>query len=100
MAVDVIARGMAGGGGSGTLIEKIKINGTPLVVDETDKSVNIPVASKNVLGVVKSTGDENIPNGVLINLDGTMQVNSVEFSSLVQTREDPEMVLCGGDSDS
>jgi hypothetical protein len=72
------------------VLEEIHINGTKLEI--TDKAVNIPVASGMMLGVVKSSSAEN---GVTVNADGTMTVNAISASKLVQD-EDEVLVLDGG----
>jgi len=72
------------------VLEEIHINGTKLEI--TDKAVNIPVASGTLLGVVKSSDAEN---GVTVNADGTMTVNAISASKLVQA-EGEVLVLNGG----
>lgn len=76
-----------------SVIKVLKVNGAVLEIDE-DGVVNIPVATDEVCGVVKSTAEDN---GVSVNEDGTMTVNKISFSKLVQD-DDEDFVLIGGDS--
>ena len=73
------------------VIEKIKINGAELTVG-ADKSVNIPFATNNTIGVVLSSEDEN---KIAVGADGTMEVNSLNVNKLVQTDGDT-LILNGG----
>lgn len=73
------------------VIEKIKINGTEITVD-ADKSVNIPFATNNTIGVVLSSDAEN---KVAVGADGTMEVNSLNVNKLTQTDGDT-LILNGG----
>lgn len=81
-----------GGGGGGTgeenVIEKITIAGVPLEVK--DKTVEIPAASAQTLGLVKSGSSSG---DIVINEDGTMSVKKVKLSSIEQ---DEVLVLDGG----
>lgn len=72
------------------VLEEVLINGTKLEI--SDKKVNIPVATAAALGVVKSSAAEN---GVTVNADGTMTVNTISASKLVQ-EENEVLVLDGG----
>lgn len=76
-----------------SVIKVLKVNGAVLDIDE-DGVVNIPVATEGVFGVVKSTSEDD---GVSVNEDGTMKVNSISFSKIVQKDED-EFVFVGGGS--
>lgn len=76
------------------VIEIVKVGGVEVEVNAEDKSVNIPMATAQALGVVKGTDAEN---GVAIAEDGTMSVNSVNVNKLVQTDGDT-IVLDGGSS--
>lgn len=67
------------------VIETVKVNGTPLVVD-TDKSVDISVPI---------TSDAE--NKIAIAEDGTMEVNSININKIVQG-EDDVLILNGGES--
>ena len=73
------------------VIEKIKINGTELTVG-ADKSVNIPFATNNTIGVVLSSDDEN---KISVKADGTMEVNNLNVNKLTQTDGDT-LILNGG----
>lgn len=75
------------------LVKVLKINGVELEIE--DGVVNIPVATDETCGVVKSTSEEN---GVTVDEDGTMKVNNISLSKIVQTEND-EFIFVGGDSD-
>jgi len=72
------------------VIESIKIGDT--VAEITEKTVTIPGALQAVLGLVKGSVAEN---GITVNEDHTMTVNSVNVNKLVQT-EGEVLVLDGG----
>ena len=74
----------------GSVIEGVQLNGVS--IETVNKVVNIPVASEETYGVVKSNGADN---GVVINEDGTMEVVSVSFDKLIQSEGD-EFILDGG----
>ena len=76
------------------ILEAVQVNGTALPI--TAKAVNIPIATAQALGVVKGSVDEN---KVAVGTDGTMEVNSVNVSKLVQTAGDT-LILDGGTSTS
>ena len=76
------------------VLEAVQVNGTALQI--TGKAVNIPIATAQALGVVMSSTDEN---KVAVGTDGTMEVNSVNVSKLVQTAGDT-LILDGGTSTS
>lgn len=76
-------------GAQANVLEGIRINGTEIVL--VDKYADIPIAG-DILGVVKSSSAEN---GVTVNEDGTMTVNAISLSKIVQA-EDEELVLNGG----
>lgn len=85
------------------VITAIKVNGEALEVAE-DRSVNLPIALANKLGVVKSsaTGVKNVETGiwsgenkVAVLEDGTMEVNELNVNKLVQNDGD-WLVLNGG----
>ena len=80
-------------GSEANVLESVKINGVALDIAD-DKSVDIPVASDTVLGVVLSS---SVENKVAIAEDGTMEVNSLNVNKLVQTSGD-ELILNGGSS--
>ena len=65
---------------------------TPLEV--TAGVATIPIATSSLLGVVLGSEAEN---KVKVNVDGTMEVNSLNINKLVQSAEDV-LVLDGGDA--
>lgn len=75
------------------VIEIIKAAGKPLVIHE--KSVDIPVAAKDSAGLVMGS---ELENHVSVDVGGSMEVNSVNISKLVQTEGDT-LILDGGTSD-
>lgn len=68
-----------------------KLNGAAL--DISEKAVNIPVAGVTA-GVVTSSADEN---KVAVAEDGSMEVNSLNMSKLVQSEGDT-LILDGGNA--
>lgn len=76
------------------VIEIVKVGGTAVAIDNETKSVNIPIATAETHGVVKSSTAEN---SVAVAEDGTMSVNTINASKLVQTEGDT-IVLDGGSS--
>lgn len=79
-------------GAQTNVLEGVKVNGT--LLDIADKTVDIPVASTTLLGVVMSSATEN---KIAVAEDGTMEVNSLNVNKLVQTTGDT-LVLDGGAS--
>lgn len=77
-------------GAQQNILEVIKLNGTALPIAE--KSVNIPLATAEALGVVKGTPNDN---GIAIAEDGTMTVNRISLSKLYQD-EGETLILDGG----
>ena len=73
------------------VIENVAINGENLVI--SSKTINIPVASNEALGVVKSSAGEN---RIAVGADHTMEVNSLNVNKLVQTAG--EMLILNGGS--
>lgn len=72
-----------------------KLSGIKLgnvLLKDADGVVTIPIATADQIGVVKGT---NAENGVTVAHDGTMSVNSVNISKLVQDEGDI-LVLDGG----
>lgn len=59
------------------ILEVVKVNGTALPI--TEKAVDIPLATAEVLGIVKGSAEEN---KIAIGEDGTMEVNSLNVSKL------------------
>lgn len=74
------------------VIEVVSINSVPL--DVSAKAVNIPIATVGALGVVQSSTAEN---GVTVTSNGSMEVNNINVTKLVQTAED-SLILNGGSS--
>lgn len=74
------------------VLEVVKMAGVAL--DVVDKSVDIPMATNNLLGVVMGSDAEN---KVSVAEDGTMEVNSINVNKLTQSDKDL-LVLNGGDS--
>ena len=74
------------------VIEVVSINSVPL--DVSAKAVNIPIAAVGSLGVVQSSAAEN---GVTVTSNGSMEVNNINVTKLVQTAED-SLILNGGSS--
>ncbi len=72
---------------------KIAINGTVLEADE-EGVVNIPVVTKEQIGLVQSSEDEDFICAVE---DGKMSVKALNVTKLVQGDEDL-IILDGGDS--
>lgn len=74
------------------IVKEIKINEVPLL--NSDGSINIPLATTESAGVVISSESEN---KVKVNVDGTMEVNSININKIVQT-DGEELILDGGSS--
>lgn len=79
-------------GAQQNVIEAIQLNGVALPVSE--KAVNLPLATAEAVGLVKSSIAEN---GVSVGADGEMTVNSLNVSKLTQTAGDL-LILDGGDA--
>ena len=74
------------------IINVVQLDGVPLEI--LDKTVNIPIASDNNLGVVKSSTGKN---KIAVDENGEMKVTTVSLGSVVQT-ENEELVLSAGSS--
>lgn len=74
------------------VIESISLNSVPLEI--SGKAVNIPIATVGALGVVQSSAAEN---GVTVQANGAMEVNSINVNKLVQTEGD-SLILNGGNA--
>lgn len=74
-------------GAQANVIEAVKVGDTLLEI--VDKSVNIPVATADTLGVVKGSDE------VTVGADGAISIGHVSVSKLVQ-EADVELVLDGG----
>lgn len=75
------------------VIESVSLNSVPLEI--SGKAVNIPIATVGALGVVQSSATEN---GVTVQDNGAMEVNSINVNKLVQT-EGESLILNGGNAD-
>lgn len=73
-------------------IESISLNSVPIEI--SGKAVNIPIATVGALGVVQSSAAEN---GVTVQANGAMEVNSINANKLVQT-EGESLILNGGNA--
>lgn len=73
------------------ILESVKMNGAALEIAE--KAVNIPLAAAETVGVVKGS---DAKNGVAISDDGSMSVNSLNISKLVQEEDETLILNCGG----
>lgn len=73
-------------------IESISLNSVPIEI--SGKAVNIPIATVGALGVVQSSAAEN---GVTVQANGAMEVNSINVNKLVQTEGD-SLILNGGNA--
>jgi len=74
-----------------SLIKRISINKVDLPI--VDNAVDIPIATSELFGVVKSSTEEN---KIIIHEDGAMEVNSINFNKLVQTEGD--LIILDGSS--
>ena len=79
-------------GAQQNVIEAIQLNGVALPVSE--KAVNLPLATAEAVGLVKSSIAEH---GVSVGAGGEMTVNSLNVSKLTQTAGDL-LILDGGDA--
>lgn len=73
-------------------VSGVNLKDTPLEVSEG--VVTIPVATATALGVVKSN---EVENGIVVDTDGNMTVNSLNANKLVQTQGE-SLILNGGTS--
>lgn len=72
----------------------VQVNGT--LLDVLEGVVNIPVATVDTLGVVKSSADEN---KVSVDADGIMEVNNINVNKLVVS-DDDQFIIDGGGANS
>lgn len=77
-------------GAQQNILEVVKLGGIALPIAE--KSVNIPLATAEVLGVVMGSAADN---GVAIAEDGTMSVNRINLNKIYQNEGDI-LILDGG----
>lgn len=78
-------------GAQANKVEAVKIAGT--LVELTNKVLSIPFATNEVYGVVLGSSGENKVS--VSDVDGTMEVNSLNVNKLVQTDGD-ELIFDGG----
>lgn len=71
-------------------IQEVKLNG--IALPDEEGSVNIPLAGAATAGAVVGS---NAENKIKVDTDGSMEVNSLNISKLVQTPGD-ELILNGG----
>jgi hypothetical protein len=81
-------------GAQANKIENITLGGTAVTI--SNKTIDIPVAAMEALGLVKSSDAEN---KISVATDGTMEVNSVNVNKLVQTDGDT-LILNGGSANA
>lgn len=74
------------------ILEAISIGGTDAPI--SDKKVNIPVATAEKLGVVKSSSAKD---QIAVGADGIMSINTVSLSKIVQAA-DETLIINGGNS--
>lgn len=74
------------------ILEAISIGGTDAPI--SDKKVDIPVATAEKLGVVKSSSAKD---QIAVGVDGIMSINTVSLSKIVQAA-DETLIINGGNS--
>lgn len=74
------------------ILEAISIGGTDAPI--SDKKVDIPVATAEKLGVVKSSSEKD---QIAVGADGIMSINTVSLSKIVQAA-DETLIINGGNS--
>lgn len=75
------------------ILEALSIGGTDAPI--SDKKVDIPVATVEKLGVVKSSSAKD---QIAVGADGIMSINTVSLSKIVQAA-DETLIINGGNSD-
>lgn len=78
---------------SSNIIEIFKIADEPLPI--VDKSVNIPIATEDALGVVRSSSEQD---KATIEKDGTISINKISATKLVTSDEEELLLIAGGAS--
>lgn len=81
------------GSTNGSIIELVKLAGTALPIGK-DKSIDIPMATAQTLGLVMGT---DLENGISVAENGVMSINSVNVNKLTQAEEEL-LILDGGNS--
>lgn len=79
-------------GSQANILEAISIGGTDAPI--SDKKVDIPVATAEKLGVVKSS---SVKDQIAVGVDGIMSINTVSLSKIVQAA-DETLIINGGNS--
>lgn len=79
-------------GSQANILEAISIGGTDAPI--SDKKVDIPVATAEKLGVVKSSSAKD---QIAVDADGIMSINTVSLSKIVQAA-DETLIINGGNS--
>lgn len=79
-------------GSQANILEAISIGGTDAPI--SDKKVDIPVATAEKLGVVKSSSAKD---QIAVGVDGIMSINTVSLSKIVQAA-DETLIINGGNS--
>lgn len=79
-------------GSQANILEAISIGGTDAPI--SDKKVDIPVATAEKLGVVKSSSAKD---QIAVGADGIMSINTVSLSKIVQAA-DETLIINGGNS--
>lgn len=79
-------------GAQANILEALSIGGTDAPI--SDKKVDIPIATAEKLGVVKSSSEKD---QIAVGEDGIMSINTVSLSKVVQTA-DETLILNGGNS--
>lgn len=79
-------------GSQANILEAISIGGTDVPI--SDKKVDIPVATAEKLGVVKSSSAKD---QIAVGADGIMSINTVSLSKIVQAA-DETLIINGGNS--
>lgn len=79
-------------GSQANILEAISIGGTDAPI--SDKKVDIPIATAEKLGVVKSSSAKD---QIAVDADGIMSINTVSISKIVQAA-DETLIINGGNS--
>lgn len=79
-------------GSQANILEAISIGGTDAPI--SDKKVDIPIATAEKLGVVKSSSEKD---QIAVGADGIMSINTVSLSKIVQAANET-LIINGGNS--
>lgn len=80
--------------GGTTLIEQIQAGGQNIAV--INKTVNIPIATNVLYGVVKSSTGSNMIN---VLETGEMKVSTIDINTVVQNQGENLILQCGSSQD-